>query len=133
MGNSFFTFLRKSWESIRGWVIGGILLVTLLYWVYWAFSGVFSPMFLVRVEAYLRIVVVTLLVLTFGVLRLYNSQVANTRFLIKLRETMTKLVNEIPGIERLLKQSNSSLSQTNNKIESLDKTLERLHSKKNED
>jgi septal ring factor EnvC (AmiA/AmiB activator) len=90
-------------------------------------------MFLVRVEAYLRIVVVTLLVLTFGVLRLYNSQVANTRFLIKLRETMVKLVNEIPGIERLLKQSNSSLSQTNNKIESLDKTLERLHSKKNED
>ena len=64
-----------------------------------------------------------LFIITFGVLRLYNAIVGNTRFLIKLRETVGKIQNTIPGVEREMRNLTSALGTLRSGTVSLQKTL----------
>lgn len=60
---------------------------------------------------------------TFAVLRLYNSIVQNTRFSIKLREALNKFASVVPGLERSMKNLNSSLGSVKSSTDSLKKGL----------
>lgn len=96
-----------------------------------------------EVRLCVRIFLLMFAVNTFGTLRLYNSIVQNTRFSIKLREVFVKLTNAIPGLERALRNLNSSLgsvrtsadalkketSDNTDKIEKLTERVNRLNTK----
>lgn len=56
----------------------------------------------------------------FGILRMYNSIVANTRFSIKLREAILKLQKELPALDRMLKVINSALGGNSSALRKLD-------------
>lgn len=121
---------QHSWLGILGVVI---LFSVLLLLGIWAFNGFFSPDRMARIESYFKIFLLLWVVGVFGLLRLYNSQVSNTRFIIKLREVIVKVLSDIPGLERVIKESTRTLQQTSTKVENLDKTIERLNSISNKD
>ena len=60
---------------------------------------------------------------TFATLRLYNSIVQNTRFSIKLREELVKFTNAVPGLERAMKNLNSSLGNVKTSTDALKKEV----------
>lgn len=70
-----------------------------------------------------RLFLLMFAVSTFATLRLYNSIVQNTRFSIKLREALVKFTNVIPGLERAMKNLNSSLGNVKASTDSLKKEL----------
>jgi type VI protein secretion system component VasK len=51
---------------------------------------------------YVRVALLLLAIIAFGVLRLYNSQVQNTRVLFKLHQEISKLLAELPMLNRAL-------------------------------
>lgn len=67
---------------------------------------------------YLRIFLVMFGVQTFAILRLYNAIVQNTRFSLKLRESMIKFSGVILGIERSLKTLNNTMTNLRSSLES---------------
>lgn len=76
-----------------------------------------------EIRVYMRVFIIAQIVMAFATLRLYNSIVANTRFSIKLRETITKLQQGIPTIERANKNLNSSVGNLISAISTLVKAL----------
>ena len=76
-----------------------------------------------EMRVYVRIFIITQVVMAFATLRLYNSIVANTRFNIKLRDAVTKLQQGIPTIERANKNLNSSVGNLISAIATLVKAL----------
>lgn len=69
----------------------------------------------------LRLFLLLFILNTFGVLRLYNSIVNNTRFSIKLREAIMAFNRAVPGLERSMKNLNSSMGNLRASFESLKK------------
>lgn len=55
-----------------------------------------------ELRLYCRLALLLLAIMTFGVLRLYNSIVQNTRFLFKVREALQKVLVELPNLQRSL-------------------------------
>ena len=51
---------------------------------------------------YCRVALLLMAVGVFGILRLYNSIVQNTRFLVKLRTAVDKVLAELPVLQRSL-------------------------------
>lgn len=74
-----------------------------------------------EVRLCVRIFLLMFAVNTFGTLRLYNSIVQNTRFSIKLREAIMKFTSVVPGLERAMKNLNSSLGSVRTSVDSLKK------------
>lgn len=74
-----------------------------------------------EVRLYVRLFLLMFAVNTFGTLRLYNSIVQNTRFSIKLREAIMKFTSVVPGLERAMKNLNSSLGSVRTSVDSLKK------------
>lgn len=73
---------------------------------------------------YARLGIVCLVLIAFGVLRLYNSIVQNTRFLIKLKNAVDKLLNQFIGLDR-------AISSLNNSAKSLKSSMDaKEHNKK---
>ena len=75
----------------------------------------------------IRVFLIFQFIQTFGILRLYNSVMSNSRFIIKLREAVSKIMNRLPGTERVIQQntsSNGSLKQTIDKLQDTIKSLE---------
>lgn len=98
------------------------LLVVIAAGVLWLFIEPiiwWTPLSEVRlcVRAFLVIFAVN----TFGTLRLYNSIVQNTRFAIKLREALISFTNIVPGLERGMKNLNSTLGNVKASAEALKK------------
>lgn len=56
-----------------------------------------------EIRLYIRLFLLSFIVSTLGVLRLYNSIVGNTRFAIKLREAIIKFQRTTPSLERSIK------------------------------
>lgn len=66
-----------------------------------------------------RLFLLMFAVSTFSTLRLYNSIVQNTRFSIKLRETLNSFQQVIPSLERSIKSLNNSIGSLRNSVDSL--------------
>lgn len=69
-----------------------------------------------ELRLYCRLALLLLAIMTFGVLRLYNSIVQNTRFLFKVREAIQKVLVELPNLQR-------SLNMLGSKTDSLKGTM----------
>ena len=74
-----------------------------------------------EVRLYVRIFLLMFAVSTFATLRLYNSIVQNTRFSIKLREAFGKFLATVPGLERAMKNLNSSMGNARSATDNLTK------------
>ena len=110
-----------SWKSVVAifvWVLLIVGVILLLLWVVYPFFSTLPEW-----HFYVRLALVFLFIITFGVLRLYNAIVGNTRFLIKLRETVGKMQNTIPGMEREMRNLTSTLGTLRSGTASLQKTL----------
>lgn len=142
MGNSIVSTLKKVWEFIKEWTLLIVMFLTTLFVMVWAVKGAFSEHIIVRVESYIRIILLICGVIAFGVLRLYNSHVANTRMLLKLRQAIHKLELSFSPLERGLRNNSSSIDRNSGllkgmtthigeldgSVEHLDQTIERLNS-----
>lgn len=100
------------------WVVLGILLIGVVWLlvepiIWWTQYS--------EVRLYVRLFLLMFAVNTFGTLRLYNSIVQNTRFSIKLREAIMKFTSAVPGLERAMKNLNSSLGSVRTSVDSLKK------------
>lgn len=80
-------------------------------------------------RVYMRLFLVMFALNTFAVLRLYNSIVQNTRFSIKLRESLYKIENLIPGLERMLKNLGVAMGNMKNSADSLKKSIDEANEK----
>lgn len=76
-----------------------------------------------EVRLCVRLFLIIFAVNTFATLRLYNSIVQNTRFSIKLRESLSKFAGVVPGLERAMKNLNGSLGNVKASADSLKKEL----------
>lgn len=110
MVNKFVEYLI--WTILALVVIGVIWLLAepIIWWTQYS-----------EVRLCVRIFLLMFAANTFATLRLYNSIVQNTRFSIKLREVFVKLTNAIPGLERALKNLNSSLGSVRTSVDTLKK------------
>lgn len=134
MVNKFVDYLI--WAIVIAVVLGVLWLIIepLIWWTQYS-----------EVHLCVRLFLLMFAVNTFAVLRLYNSIVQNTRFSIKLREALNKFAGVTPGLERAMKNLNSSLgnvkastdtlkkelSDNTDKVEKLTEKINRLSSIKN--
>lgn len=72
---------------------------------------------------YVRLFLSMFGVCTFAILRLYNSIVQNTRFTIKLRESVGKLHNALTPLGREMKTLSNGLHNVKRSADSLEKTF----------
>lgn len=77
-----------------------------------------------ELRLYVRLFLLMFAASTFATLRLYNCIVQNTRFLIKLREILNTFVSVVPGLERSMKNLNSTLGNVRASTDSLKKGLD---------
>lgn len=112
MVNKFVDYLI--WAIVIAVVLGVLWLIIepLIWWTQYS-----------EVHLCVRLFLLMFAVNTFAVLRLYNSIVQNTRFSIKLREALNKFVGVTPGLERAMKNLNSSLGNVKASTDTLKKEL----------
>ena len=113
---------------LKQWVIIGILAVVVLFILLWA---IILPLIEYvtlstaesEIRLYLRLFLLLFAISVFGGLRLYNAIVANTRFSIKLRESIIKLAQEFPALERTLKSLITTHGTTKTSLHELSEAL----------
>ena len=112
MVNKFIDYLI--WAVIIAIVLGVLWLIIepIIWWTQYS-----------EVRLCVRLFLLMFAVSTFATLRLYNSIVQNTRFSIKLREALNKFAGVVPGLERAMKNLNSSLGNVKASTDSLKKEL----------
>lgn len=88
---------------------------------------VFYPLFAGdELKFIIRLFIVLYVVKVFALLRLYNSIVQNTRFLIKMRESALRLREAFPALERAMRSLRSSNDNITAKISVNSERLKRL-------
>lgn len=112
MVNKFIDYLI--WTIIIVIVFGVLWLIAepIIWWTQYS-----------EVRLCVRLFLLMFAVSTFATLRLYNSIVQNTRFSIKLREALNKFAGVVPGLERAMKNLNSSLGNVKASTDSLKKEV----------
>lgn len=112
MANKFIDYL--TWTIFIVIVLGVLWLIIepIIWWTQYS-----------EVRLCVRLFLLMFAVSTFATLRLYNSIVQNTRFSIKLREALNKFAGVVPGLERAMKNLNSSLGNVKASTDSLKKEL----------
>lgn len=112
MVNKFIDYLI--WAIFIAIVIGVLWLILepIIWWTQYS-----------EVRLCVRLFLLMFAVSTFATLRLYNSIVQNTRFSIKLREALSKFAGVVPGLERAMKNLNSSLGNVKASTDSLKKEV----------
>ena len=112
MVNKFIDYLI--WAIFIAIVLGVLWLIIepIIWWTQYS-----------EVRLCVRLFLLMFAVSTFATLRLYNSIVQNTRFSIKLREVLNKFAGVVPGLERAMKNLNSSLGNVKASTDSLKKEL----------
>ena len=117
---------KSTLDKILGIAIWVLIIVVAILLLLWVFVPTFKGNSL---ETYVRLVLIMLGLCTFALLRIYNAIVGNTRFLIKLRETMGQLKNALPALEREIRTATSSLNSHRAGNESLRKVTTTLGDK----
>ena len=77
------------------------------------------------IDFYIRAFLVMQLIIMFGILRLYNAIVQNTRFVLKLREIGLSIGKVLPRLEQSLKMSIDAMNRNHTSEETLIRTLNR--------
>lgn len=126
MENRFSTTVSKIWKFVKQWFEFAVLFTVFLLILHWAVKGTFSSSYMIRLEAYIRIALIILCVIAFAILRMYNSVVNNTRFLIKLREVIRKLSQDFPILTRSLNKTTGAMDRNNTYLKTLNKSVESL-------
>ena len=73
---------------------------------------------------YLRFFLSLFAVMVFGVLRLYNSIVKNTLFIVKLRETLAPFIRAFPGIEKTVRTNTNTENSLKGALDRLSSSIE---------
>lgn len=76
-----------------------------------------------ELRLYFRLFLFLLSIITFGILRMYNSVVQNTKFIIKTREVIGRLLQQLPGLDRVLRELKNSNANLKTSIDKLDKKV----------
>lgn len=105
------------------YLIWGVIILVLCGVVFWVVSPLIWHNGTNEYDFYIRLFLFMFLVNTFAVLRLYNSIVQNTRFAIKLREALLKFQQAVPGLERSMRNLNSSIGNAKASTDGLRKSL----------
>lgn len=106
------------WVLIVFEVLVGITIVGFVAYPLIVFDG-FEGEF----RFFLRTILLLAAIQTFAVLRLYNSIVQNTRFVIKLREALVKAQQHLPALDRSLRSLNASMSGLKSTMDANKKSL----------
>lgn len=77
-----------------------------------------------EIRMYLRFFLFLFAVMVFGVLRLYNSIVKNTLFLVKLRETLAPFIRAFPGIEKTVRTNTNTENSLKGALDRLSSSIE---------
>lgn len=102
--------------SVAGAMFAALILGAILY-----------PLFVGdELKFIIRLFIVLYVVQVFALLRLYNSIVQNTRFLIKMRESALRLREAFPALERAMRSLRSSNDNITAKISVNSERLKRL-------
>ena len=127
MGGKFFDCVVWGFVILAALGVLWLLIEPIIFWTSYS-----------EVRICVRLFIVLFALNTFATLRLYNSIVQNTRFSIKLRESVTKLQQNFPALERALRSLSSSLTSVKTTIDSFKKStdentdkLDRLNDKIN--
>lgn len=108
----------KNWIiwTVLSLIVGGIMVGVYFLLV----EPLFSPMdYQGQVLYYIRVFLVLMALLVFACLRQYNATVANTRFLIKLRESTITLMRENQNLQRKLSSVKDVSQRLSDSIKSL--------------
>ena len=99
--------------ALGGLALLGIGLLVLTFW----------PLFVgEKFEFYIRLFLVLFAINTFANLRSYNAIVQNTRFTIKLRESLERIRQQFPTLDRAFRQLQQALGSNKNSLDSLNKS-----------
>lgn len=127
MGGKFFDCVVWGFVILAALGVLWLLIEPIIFWTSYS-----------EIRICVRLFIVLFALNTFATLRLYNSIVQNTRFSIKLRESVTKLQQNFPALERALRNLSSSLTIVKTTIDSFKKStdentdkLDRLNDKIN--
>ena len=107
--------------GIAGWII---LVAIALGAVFFVIQPIIWSADYAEWVVYARVFLLLMLISTFAQLRLFNAVVKNSLFLIRLRESVTKLAEKFPMLDRGLKGLGTTLSNTKNSVESLRKSVD---------
>lgn len=112
-------------------VITKIAVTLFALWLLWwlVLEPIFSWSVGGEFKLYIRLVLLLLAVMAFAQLRMYNAIVNNTRFLIKNREAIEKLLKALPSIERSIKVVSASNSKLKDAVDKLKDAIEQLRKK----
>ena len=88
-------------ENKFNWVALIIVLVLVGFFVF-ALLPIFMGMENMWLHFYARMGLALLATIVFGILRLYNALVQNTRFLIRLKNSAEKLMQQFPRLEQVM-------------------------------
>lgn len=111
-------------ENKHVFLIWALLLVLIVAGVTWLIlEPVINWTHFSEARLYARLFLAMFAVNTFATLRLYNSIVQNTRFSIRLRESVVKFSALIPGIERALRNLSNSLGAAKASMDALKKEV----------
>lgn len=99
--------------ALGGLTLLGIGLLCLIFW----------PLFVgEKFEFYIRLFLGLFAINTFANLRSYNAVVQNTRFTIKLRESLEHIRQQFPTLDRAFRQLQQALGSNKTSLDSLNKT-----------
>lgn len=117
--------MENKFFNVASTILALLGIVAVFFWVVWLFAEPciwWTPHSEVRL--YVRAFLVLFAINTFASLRLYNSIVQNTRFSIKLRESVVKLQQLFPALDRSLRNLNSMMGNVKSSTESLKKAID---------
>ena len=120
----------NSWLTKIGAVLcAAVLFAVLALVVVWCtiapvVNYVRTPSEITEIRMYLRFFLFLFAVMVFGVLRLYNSIVKNTLFLVKLRETLAPFIRAFPGIEKTVRTNTNTENSLKGALDRLSSSIE---------
>lgn len=109
-------------ENKFNWLALFMVLVLIGFFVF-AFLPVFTSMENMWLHFYARMGLALLALLVFGVLRLYNALVQNTRFLIRVKTSVEKLLQQFPRLEQVM----GNLTNSNKALKTSVDTANKKH------
>lgn len=105
------------------WAIIGVIISGILGILYW----VVKPMIYGNnMEFYIRLGLLLIGGIMFGVLRMYNAIVSNTRFLIKLRQTIAPINNELINNKAILNRLGGRVGKNTDTLKHMGESMTRL-------
>lgn len=101
-------------------VVIGVIILVILSIIYWVLAPLFNG---VSMEFYIRLALLFLAGIMFGVLRIYNAIVGNTRFLIKMKQVIAPLNTDIVTLRTNIGRLGNRITKNTESLRSLGDTI----------